>query len=100
MWTPTWNTQKYMWLGYGAGAVASSLVYLPYAFIDDGEPRRGLIANGIVALAGAAGGAVLGAVLDGDDGQSAHRGEDFKAPFHLGFAPTQGGGTMTAFGTW
>ncbi len=99
-WTPTWNTQKYMWIGYGVGAVASTLVYVPYLFIEDGQPRRGLIANGVVALSGAAGGAVLGALLDGDDGSSAHNGEDYKPPFTVGFAPQQGGGQLTAFGTW
>lgn len=99
-WTPTWHTQKYMWLGYGVGTVASMAVYLPYAFIDDGQPRRGLIVNGVGALAGAAGFAVAAALINDDDGQSAHRGEDFNPPFHVGFAPAQGGGTMTAFGTW
>ena len=100
VWTPTWQTQKYMWIGYGAGAAASMLIYVPYIFIDDGQPRRGLVANGVVALAGAGGGALLGVLLDGDDGQSAHNGEDFKPPFTLGFAPQKGGGALTAFGTW
>ena len=101
-WTPTWNTQKYMWIGYGVGAAASMLVYVPYIFIDDGQPRRGLVANGVVALGGAAAGAVLGIVLDGDDGSSstAHDGEEFKPPFTVGFAPQQGGGLLTAFGLW
>lgn len=57
--TPSWESQKYMWLGYGLGTLAGFLVYPFYLFVDDPEVKRGLIAN---ALGGVAGAGIAGAL--------------------------------------
>jgi hypothetical protein len=50
-WTPSWKTQKYMWLGELAGTAAASVVYIFYLF-SDAPPWHGLIANSLGGLAG------------------------------------------------
>jgi hypothetical protein len=97
VYTPSWTTQKWMWLGYGGGVAATSLVYLVYLATGT-NASNGLIAN----AAGGLGGLTLAAVLtayetDPEDVQGPRA--DFKPPFFVGFAPTpNGGGTLTAYG--
>jgi hypothetical protein len=97
MYTPSYELQKYMWLGFGGGTVAASLVYIFYAF-SDAPPWHGMIANAAGGLAGIG----LAAVLAGDvsDGAPSSPPRAFNAPVHFGFSPTRGGGTLTAGGMW
>ncbi|MBX3227797.1 MAG: hypothetical protein KIT84_15680 [Labilithrix sp.] len=57
--TPSLQSQKYMWLGYGAGLLAGCLVFPFYLFVDDPVVKRGFIGP---SLGGAAGAAVAGAL--------------------------------------
>ncbi|WP_394842645.1 hypothetical protein LZC95_36940 [Pendulispora brunnea] len=102
---PSYNTLKYMWLGYVAGTALSSVVYFFYIG-SDSNPRHGLIANAAGGLAGLGLAAVLASDLK-DDGD--RRSGYFKAPFQLGMTPVPAlpgmsmssspGGTMiSAFG--
>ncbi|MEZ4259002.1 MAG: hypothetical protein R3B36_08040 [Polyangiaceae bacterium] len=83
--TPSYNTQKYMWMGYGIGTLAGFLVYPFYLFVDDADVKRGLIANSLGGLAGAA----LGGVLTWDmrDDGDGPRTRTFKTPFDVAVLP-------------
>jgi hypothetical protein len=52
--TPSFQSQKYMWLGYLAGAAAGCLVFPFYLFVDDPVAKRGLIGPSLGGLAGTA----------------------------------------------
>ncbi|HVJ90466.1 MAG TPA: hypothetical protein VM580_11740, partial [Labilithrix sp.] len=84
--TPSFNTQKYMWLGYGIGAVAGCLVFPFYLFVDDPVWKRGLIGPSIGGLAGMALAGVLTWGMKDDDGTHPTSGE-FKPPFELAVTP-------------
>ena len=83
VWVPSWQTQKYMWLGFLAGTGASMLVYPFYAFGDSQDWKHGLVAN---SLGGIAGIAVAGA-LSWNMTDSAGTAKVFNPPFQLGMAP-------------
>ncbi len=86
-----------MWLGYAAGAAATSVVYIAYA-ASDGEPKRGLVANSLGGLAGLTLAAILSYSEKDDDSANA---KPFTPPFQLGFNKLPGGGGMlNAFGTF
>jgi hypothetical protein len=92
---PSWNTQAWMWAGYGIGAASTSIVYAAYLFTD-GEPKRGLIANAVGGIAGMS----LAAILTYSEAGDASRAT-FTPPFQVGFAPTaKGGGMLTAYGAF
>ena len=93
LYRPSYYSQKWMWLGYGAGVAVTSLVYFAYLAVPNADPRRGLIANGLGGLAGAA----LAAVFTFDEADE-DDARVFAPPFNLGFAPTEGGGAVTAAG--
>ena len=67
IYTPSWKSQKYMWLGELAGTGASSLVYLFYAFTPSAPVWHGLIANSVGGLAGVGLAAALTTDLRDDD---------------------------------
>jgi len=103
---PSYNSLKYMWLGYVAGTALSSVVYFFY-LSSDANPRHGLIANAAGGLAGLGLAAVLAADVTDDDrkGQRAY----FAPPFQLGMTPvpalpgmsmssSPGGTMLSAFG--
>jgi hypothetical protein len=93
---PSWQTQKYMWIGYAAGTAATSIVYAFYLF-SDADPKHGLIANSLGGLAGVAIAAALTANMTDDDGGK----QAWVPPFQLGFTPLpQGGAAATAYGTF
>jgi hypothetical protein len=95
--TPSYQTQKYMWAGFGAGAAVSSVVYIFYLFGDRPPVWHGLIANGLGAIAGAA----LGGIMSADLKDDAVTGKTFKAPFYFGAGPVPGGGGMlSAYGSF
>jgi hypothetical protein len=58
-WTPSWNQLGWMWAGFGIGEVASTLVY-PFYAATHGDPRRGLIFQGVAGSVGAIAGAFIG----------------------------------------
>ncbi len=90
---PSFKTQRYMWLGYGAGTAASSAVYLSYLFSSE-DPRVGLVTNAIGGLAGLAVGAAFGAGLT-DDAEATAGLLDGS---HLSFSPVPGGGVARRSG--
>jgi len=57
-----------------------------------------ILANGVGGIAGAALGGVL--TWHFTDDSAPRSGEVFKAPFHLGVMPTNGGAGVNAFGEW
>lgn len=97
VYTPSWTTQKWMWVGFGAGAAAASIVYPFYLLSPNSDPKHGLVANSLGGLAGLALAGVFTANFsDGDEKKGASA-----PPFQIGFAPTPGGGgQMTAYGMW
>jgi hypothetical protein len=97
VYTPSYNAQKWMWIGYAAGTAAGLLVY-PFYLASDANPRHGLIANSLGGLAGVGLAAILAGQMT-DDEPSGKRA--FNMPFQLGAAPAPGGGAaVTAFGTF
>ena len=103
--TPSLQSQKWMWIGAAIGVVATSPVYLFYVGKDDpSEIRRGMIANGLGLVAGVTLGAILTSGMKDDDDAPKDPNAPktaWKPPFILGGAPLQGGGGMlTAAGTW
>ncbi|MFO0680069.1 MAG: hypothetical protein U0169_26340 [Polyangiaceae bacterium] len=95
--TPSWNTQKWMWAGYGLGVAATSIVYIFYGAAGQ-NASNGLIANAI----GGVGGLTLAAILTARNTDPEDRTATFTPPFQLGFSPTgpsgEKGGTLTAYG--
>lgn len=90
---PSFNTQKYQWLGYGVGVGATSVIYAAYLFVD-GDPKRGMVANAIGGVAGLALASLFAAELKDDE--RAER--EWTPPFQLGFQPVEKGGVLQAFG--
>ena len=83
--TPSWESQKYMWMGYGIGTLAACLVYPFYLFVEDAEVKRGLVAN---ALGGLAGAGIAGALTwDLRDPEDAPRAGHWKPPFDIAVLP-------------
>ncbi len=96
VYTPSWNAQKWMWIGYGAG-VAAGLVVYPFYLASDAPVRHGLVANAIGGVAGLALAAAFTAGMT-DDGAAA-KTSVFTPPFQIGFAPTaKGGAVVSAYG--
>jgi hypothetical protein len=90
VYTPSWETLKYMWMGDLIGTAATTPVYLFY--LGGGQIRHGLIANAVGGLAGLAVAAALTAnMTDSATGS-------WTPPFQLALSPTQGGMQATAFG--
>ena len=98
VYTPSYNAQKWMWIGYAAGTAAGLLVY-PFYLGSDASPRHGLIANALGGLAGVGLAAVFAGQTTDDEPTGKHA--TFSPPFQLGAAPAPGGGgTVTAYGTF
>ena len=100
VYTPSWSTQKWMWIGYGAGVATGLLVY-PFYLFSDAPVRHGLVANAIGGLAGLALAAAFAGGMSDDEptGPGGKRTKVFNPPFQLGFAPTpKGGAVLSAYG--
>jgi hypothetical protein len=92
IYTPSWETMKYMWLGDLLGTVATTPVYLFY--IGGGEARHGLIANALGGLAGIGIAAALTANMSDPPGTAS-----WTPPFQFSLGPTEhGGAQLTALG--
>lgn len=104
---PSWQAQKWMWLGYTAGAAIPSLVYLAYIGSDK-DPKHGLIANALGGVAGLTVAALIARNLSDDEptlppGNTGTKSakKSWQPPFMLTVAPNgQGGGMISAFGSW
>ena len=100
VYTPSWQTLKYLWVGDILGTIATTPVYLFYIG-NSADPRHGLIANSLGGLAGIAIAAVLTYNMT-DHGTAA---EDWAPPFQVAIAPTpdgrgRGGAALQAVGQW
>ncbi len=85
VYVPSYETQKYMWLGFLGGTAVSSVVYVFYLF-SDSDPKHGLIANSVGGLAGLGLAAAFTAnYKDSDDTKKT--GGTGPLPFQLGFTP-------------
>jgi hypothetical protein len=108
--TPSWQSQKYMWLGYLGGALVGSLVFPLYLF-SDADPKHGFIGPAVGGIAGVGlAGALTWDMKDADD----KRGQAFKPPIDVAVTPTPridpklgaspaldpGGAMLTGFGTF
>jgi hypothetical protein len=93
VYTPSWQSMKYMWLGDVVGTVATTPVYLFYIG-SSADPRHGLIVNalgGVVGLSVAA--ALTANMVDPPESAS------WRPPFDLAVGPTpHGGAELNAFG--
>jgi hypothetical protein len=103
-WTPSMQTQKWMWAGYGIGAAGLGLLSLPLLYGADQDARGAFAVAAVGGIAGASIFAVFtNDLVDDDDAPRTADGKPakWKPPFELGFSPSQGGGgTVTAFGQW
>jgi len=87
-WRPSWSQIGGMWAGFGLGTLISTPIY--FAYIDGGDPRRGLIAQSILGTLGIVGGALLFGRPD-PAGTMENQYEEEK---HPKFARLVGGGLM------
>lgn len=85
-WVPSWNQLAWMWAGFGIGEVATTPIYLFYIG-GDGEPRRGLIAQGIGGLLGAS----LFALVGDPDQPGAAYQQTSLVPRHFKLGAVDGG---------
>ncbi len=92
LYTPSWQTLKYMWIGDTLGMLATTPVYLFYIG-SSADPRHGLIVNSLGGLAGIAVAAAFTANMT-DNGTAS-----WVPPFHVAVEPTgHGGAQLSAFG--
>jgi len=87
-WKPSWSQLAGMWAGYGLGTVLSTPIY--FAYINGGDPRRGLIAQSLLGTLGIVG----GALLFGRPDPAGTADTEVEDPRHPAFAKLQGGGLM------
>jgi hypothetical protein len=81
---PSWNSQKYMWLGYGLGALAGCLVF-PFYLFSDADAKHGFIGPSLGGLAGVGlAGALTWDMKDTDDTK---KGAIYKPPFDVAVTP-------------
>lgn len=85
-WRPSWNQLAWMWGGLAIGTALSTPIY--FFYIDsDKDPRRGLLAQGIMGTLGIVGGALIG--------RPDPRGTaEVDTSHRRSFAKLQGGGLM------
>ena len=95
--TPSYNSQKYMWMGYGLGALAGALIYPFYLFADDPNLKSGLVGPSIGGLAGVGLAGALTFDLRDDDGT--HPNGGYRPPVDLAVAPIPAVNPMSAQGT-
>ena len=95
LYTPSWQSLKYMWLGDLIGTLATTPVYLFYiGTTHPDDIRHGMIFNAVGGLAGLGVAAALTANMTDSLSSAA-----WTPPFQLAVAPTEhGGAALTAFG--
>ena len=95
-WTPSWNQLGWMWAGFGIGEAASALVY-PFYAATGGDPRRGLIFQGVAGSIGAIAGAFIGR-RDRPSMMAKEEQDDQEYWKHHRFARVRSGGLMPVTG--
>jgi hypothetical protein len=102
-WVPSWSQLGGMWGGFGIGEVVGAPVYLFYIG-SKGDPRRGLIVQGVTGLIGASVGALLGKP-DQKGANNAESDDPFRGPhpplvkvMGADVVPVQGGLEATVSG--
>jgi hypothetical protein len=104
--TPSWNSQKYMWMGYGLGFLAGCLVFPFYLFAKDADLKGGFVGPAVGGLAGVG---IAGAITFNN--RDPDQAKAFKAPFDFAILPTPridpalgvqspGGSMISATGTF
>jgi hypothetical protein len=97
-WTPSFQTQKYIAYGYGAGTVGGTVLGLALGAAGK-DSQKGLIVGGLGGLAGGAiAGALTSDLLDDADGNVTRSGA--LKNVHFSLAPVQGGATASAYGVF
>jgi hypothetical protein len=91
-WTPSWNQLAWMWGGFGVGQTVAAIVYPVYA-ATGGDPRHGLIFQGVAASIGTIAGAFIGHP-DHSAAMAREEREDQEWLKHQHFARIRGGGLM------
>jgi len=81
--TASWESQKYMWLGYLGGALVGCLVFPLYLF-SDADPKHGFIGP---ALGGLAGVGIAGALTWDLKDAGDKRGQAYKPPVDFAMMP-------------
>jgi hypothetical protein len=108
VYTPSYNTQKWMWIGYAAGVAAGCIVY-PFYLLSDADARHGLIANSLGGLAGLGLATVFTANMTDDEPTAPGAPpRAFAPPFNVGMTPAPGlmpgttarGTVLSAYGQW
>ena len=95
-WTPSWNQLGWMWGGFGVGEAVSTLVY-PFYAATHGDPRRGLIFQGVLGTVGTIAGAFIGhPERPGMMAEQEHEDEMYWHRHH--FARVRGGSLMPVQG--
>jgi hypothetical protein len=95
VYTPSWQTLRYMWLGEVLGTLATTPVYLFYIG-SNADPRHGMIANAVGGLAGLALAAVFTANITDSPGSAS-----WTPPFQIAVGPTaHGGAELQAYGAF
>jgi hypothetical protein len=84
--TASWESQKYMWIGYGLGMLAGCLVFPLYLF-SDADAKHGFIGPSLGGLVGLGiAGAMTWDLKDPSDMQP--HAKVFKPPFDVAVMPT------------
>ena len=82
--TASWESQKYMWMGYGLGALGGCLIFPLYLF-SDADPKHGFIGPSLGGLVGLG---IAGALTWNLQDPGDKRGQAFKPPFDIAVLPT------------
>ena len=99
MWTPSWKTQQYMWAGYGIAGGGAAVIGFASTLASDGDHQKVMVLTGVAGLAGmAVAGALTADMKDDVDTGVTRTGDHFH--LNIGAAPAQGGGLLTAVGTF
>lgn len=96
-WTPTWRQLGFMWAGFGIGEAAGALVY-PFYAASHGDPRRGLIFQGVAGTVGAVAGAFIGYRRHSRAMAAQEQREDEEYWQRHHFARIRGGGLLPVLG--
>jgi hypothetical protein len=81
--TSSWESQKWMWAGYGLGTLGGCLIF-PFYLFSDADAKHGFVGPAIGGLAGAT---VAGALTWNLKDPNERRGQAFKAPFEVSVTP-------------
>jgi hypothetical protein len=80
---PSFQTLKWMWVGYGAGTLAGCLVF-PFYLFSDSDAKHGFVAPALGGIAGAAvAGVLTSGMTDDDPAPATHAKANFLSPLTL-----------------